>query len=53
VCELCYHGATDEQIATCEMVPDPDELEPELILEAEETIGLTGEMIVAFCLAGS
>jgi hypothetical protein len=53
VCELCYHGATDEQIATCEMVPDPDELEPELILEAEETIGVTGETIVAFCLAGS
>ncbi len=53
VCELCYQGATDEQIATCEMVPDPDELEPELILEAEETTGVTGETIVAFCLAGS
>lgn len=53
VCELCYHGATDEQIATCEMVPDPDELEPELIREAEQTTGVTGETIVAFCLAGS
>ena len=23
VCELCYHGATDEQIEACEMKPDP------------------------------
>ncbi len=27
VCELCYHGASDEQIAACEMVPDPENLE--------------------------
>jgi len=53
VCELCYHGATDEQIAACEMVPDPDGLEPALIREAEETTGVTGETIVAFCLASS
>lgn len=51
VCELCYHGATDEQIAACEMIPDPDELEPELIAEAEQATGLTGSTIVAFCLA--
>ncbi len=23
VCELCYHGATEEQIAACEMAPIP------------------------------
>ena len=51
VCELCYHGATDEQIAFCEMVPDPDDLEPALIREAEEATGVTGETIIAFCLA--
>ncbi|HET9182532.1 MAG TPA: YkgJ family cysteine cluster protein [Candidatus Angelobacter sp.] len=51
VCELCYHGATDEEIAACEMVPDPDELEPELIREVEEVTGVTGETLVAFCLA--
>lgn len=51
VCELCYHGATNEEIAACEMIPDPDELEPELIREAERATGTTGETTVAFCLA--
>ena len=51
VCELCYHGARDEQIAACEMVPDPDGLEPGLIQEAEQTTGIKGNTIVAFCLA--
>lgn len=51
VCELCYHGATDEQIAACEMVPDPDELEPELIAQVEQAAGRKGSTIVAFCLA--
>ena len=53
VCELCYHGATDEQIAACEIIPDPDELEPELIREAEEISGKSGNTIVAWCLAFS
>lgn len=52
VCELCYHGATDEEIAACEMIPDPDELEPVLIRETEGATGATGETLVAFCLAG-
>jgi Fe-S-cluster containining protein len=50
VCELCYHGASNEQIAACEMVPDPDELEPKLIEEVEKTTGIQGNTIVAFCL---
>src|SRR6266481_5851160 len=25
VCELCYQGASDEEIAACEMKPDPDD----------------------------
>lgn len=53
VCELCYRGATDQQIAACEMIPDPDELEPDLIREAEESCGKTGNTIVAWCLASS
>ncbi|MGE5322869.1 MAG: YkgJ family cysteine cluster protein [Actinomycetota bacterium] len=52
VCELCYQGVTDEEIAACEMVPDPDELEPGLIREVEKTTGVKGETLVAFCLAG-
>ena len=50
VCELCYHGASDEQIAACEMIPDPEDLEPNLITEAEEASGIKGATIVAFCL---
>ena len=50
VCELCYHGATDQQIAECEMVPDPDNLEERLIAEAEKKTGKRGNTIVAWCL---
>lgn len=50
VCELCYQGATDEQIAACEMVPDPENLEEKLIAEIEKKTGKRGETIVAFCL---
>ena len=50
VCELCFRGATNEQIAACEMKPDPDGLEDRLLA------GLTGygtptQSIVAFVLA--
>jgi Fe-S-cluster containining protein len=51
VCELCYHGATDQQIADCEMTPDPDNLEDKLITQAEKLTGARGSTIVAFCLA--
>jgi len=51
VCELCYHGASDQQIAGCEMVPDPDNLEEELLKEVEAKSGQRGSTIIAFCLA--
>jgi Fe-S-cluster containining protein len=51
VCELCYHGATDQQIAACEMVSDPDNLEEKLIAQAEKVSGKNGNTIVAWCLA--
>jgi Fe-S-cluster containining protein len=50
VCELCYHGATDQQIAECEMAPDPNNLEEKLIAEAEKKTCKSGNTIVAFCL---
>lgn len=50
VCELCFHGATDEQIAACEMEVDPDDLESALLKELE-TNGRTGRTIIAFALA--
>jgi Fe-S-cluster containining protein len=52
VCELCYHGASDEEIAACEMKPDPDDLESALVKEVEESTGNRGNTIIAFCLAG-
>src|ERR1051325_5708358 len=51
VCELCYHGASDEQIAACEMVSDPDNLEEKLLREVERKAGKRGSTIVAWCLA--
>src|SRR6202167_2069134 len=50
VCELCFHGATDEQIAHCEMVPDPTDLESALLAKLEEIRGPQGRTIVAFCV---
>jgi Fe-S-cluster containining protein len=51
VCELCYHGATDEEIAACEMKPDPDDLELALLKKVEHSTGVRGDTIIAFCLA--
>ena len=50
VCELCFHGASDKQIAACEMVVDPDDLESKLLKKLEKKEGLTGRAIIAFCL---
>ena len=50
VCELCYRGASDEQIAACEVEVDPENLEGELLRELEGA-GSAGETIVAFVLA--
>jgi len=51
VCELCFHGATDEQIAACEMVVDPDDLEAKLLRKLEKTPGgARGQTVVAFCV---
>jgi Fe-S-cluster containining protein len=50
VCELCFHGATDEQIAACAMVVDPDDLESELLAKLEKTRGPRGWTIVAYCV---
>jgi Fe-S-cluster containining protein len=44
-CELCFIGATDEQIAACEM-PLPHDLEEQLLAET----GDSSETIVAFAL---
>jgi Fe-S-cluster containining protein len=52
VCELCYHGASEEQIAACEMEVDPEGLEAQLLEEFEQSSGKHGRTLVAFALAG-
>ena len=46
VCELCYEGATVEEIAACEVDIDPDDMESDLLQElgaAETTV--TGALL--------
>ena len=50
VCELCYQGASDEEIVACEVEVDPENLESRLVQELEESSGARGETIVAFAL---
>ena len=51
VCELCYHGASESEIAACEMKPDPDNLEAVLLEKVESDTGVRGNTIIAYCLA--
>ena len=46
-CELCFVGASDEQIMACEMLV-PHELESDLVAE----VGEQSETVVAFALLG-
>lgn len=50
-CELCFVGATEEEVIAHEMRPDPDHLEEALLKELEEATGMSGETIIAFALA--
>jgi len=51
VCELCFQGASEKEIAACEMDPDPDDLESRLLDELEKNTGRRGNTIIAFVLA--
>ncbi len=49
-CELCFAGASESEVARCEM-PVPHELEARLLDEiGENSIGARGETVVAFAL---
>ena len=50
VCELCFQGASEDEISACEMKPDPDDLESRLLEELENNTGAHGNTIIAFCL---
>ena len=49
VCELCFHGATDEEIAECEMVADPDDLESRLVEQMERRTQRPGQTWLHSC----
>ncbi|HEY7388827.1 MAG TPA: YkgJ family cysteine cluster protein [Bryobacteraceae bacterium] len=49
LCELCYRGASDAQIAACAVVVDPENVEEELLRDLAAN-GRAGETIVAFAL---
>jgi Fe-S-cluster containining protein len=51
VCELCFQGASEKEIAACEMRPDPNDLESRLLADLEKGTGRRGNTIIAFCLA--
>ncbi|HSY71045.1 MAG TPA: YkgJ family cysteine cluster protein [Alloacidobacterium sp.] len=50
VCELCYHGASEEEIAACEMYLGTEGLEEELTSQVETASQRHGSTIVAFAL---
>ena len=52
VCELCFQGASDEEIAACAVEVDPG-LESQLSNELEESTGVRGETSVALALAAA
>ena len=51
VCELCFQGATEQEIQSCEVELDVDNPEPALAAEAERNPGAARDTIVAFALA--
>lgn len=50
-CELCYVGASDEEIAGCAVEVDDEGLECRLVAELE-SLGITGATTVAAALGG-
>lgn len=51
VCELCFQGASPEEVAACEMQVDPDNVETTVLEQLEKETGARGKTIVAFCLS--
>ena len=50
VCELCFHGASEEEVAACEMVPDADDFESRLLGQVEKRWKIRGNTIIAYVL---
>jgi Fe-S-cluster containining protein len=52
VCELCFVGASEAEIAACELRTGTEELEVLLEAEAQQAAGTRAQTIVAWVLAG-
>ena len=50
ICDLCFKGASDEEIAVCAVEVDPEGLEFRLSHELEESTGVRGHTSVARAL---
>jgi len=50
-CELCYTGASDEQIAACALAVDPDAHETAALATLEQETGARGATVVAYAIA--
>lgn len=50
VCELCFQGATPEQVAACELNVDPGALEAPLLRRLERESAVRGQTLIAFAL---
>jgi Fe-S-cluster containining protein len=53
VCELCFVGASDDEIAACEVEADIQDWESALLQELEQSTAARGQTIVAFALASA
>lgn len=51
ICELCFEGASDEEISACIVELDPTDLESILIEELEQRTGIREMTTVARSLA--
>jgi len=50
VCELCFDGASDDEIAACEVQLDIEDREAVLLREREQVTGAKGQTLVALAL---
>lgn len=53
VCELCFVGASDEEIAACEVQLDIADREADLLREGERLMGAKGQTLVALALVNT
>jgi Fe-S-cluster containining protein len=51
VCELCFDGASEDEIAACEVQLDIAKMEADLLRESERSTGVQGPTLVALALA--